>query len=227
MIARFPIVLMVALGATASVAKEGKPVSSEQKGKIFISSRSGLHGEIIPMIIYLNAATHVGKRINSVRGSFNAAPPVEKRISSDRGGVIADYVNKFSDLATSGTRVVIDGRCDSACTLSLGMIPRQRLCITRRSTFGFHIASRLDQRGRRIADPVATKFVLDTYPRALRNLIVKTGGLTTDVRQFSGTQIRALMPGVCSSEEARPVADELADPDSKHRMLRVATITRN
>jgi hypothetical protein len=185
--------------ATASVAKEGKPVSSEQKGKIFISSRSGLHGEIIPIIMSLNAAPHAGKRISSVRGSFNAAPPAEKRITSDRGGVIANYVKKFSDLAKSGTRVVIDGRCDSACTLSLGMIPRDRLCITRRSTFGFHIASRVEQDGRRIADPVATQFVLDTYPTALRNRIVETGGLTPDVRQFSGTQIRALMPGICST----------------------------
>jgi hypothetical protein len=71
---------MVALGATASVAKETKLISSEQR-KIFISSRSGLHGEIIPIIIYVNATPHAGKRI-----------------SSDRGGVIADYVKKFSDL---------------------------------------------------------------------------------------------------------------------------------
>jgi hypothetical protein len=58
------------------------------------------------------------------------------------------------------------------------------------------------------SDPGAIKLVVDIYPTALRNLIVETGGLTTNVRQFTGIQIRALMPGVCSSEEARLVGDE-------------------
>jgi hypothetical protein len=92
MIARFPIVLMVVLGATASIAEENKPVSSEQKEKILVSTRSGPHGKIISIA----NTPHVGKRISPVRRPFNAAPPAEKQIRSDPGGAIFEYA-KYVD----------------------------------------------------------------------------------------------------------------------------------
>jgi hypothetical protein len=82
---------MVVLGATASIAEENKPVSSEQKEKILVSTRSGPHGKIISIA----NTPHVGKRISPVRRPLNAAPPVEKRIGSDPGGSTFEYVNQI------------------------------------------------------------------------------------------------------------------------------------
>jgi hypothetical protein len=126
-----------------------------------------------------------------------AAPSAEARISFDPGGKIAEYNTKYSDLAKSGRHVVIDGPCASACTLILGIVPLDRFCITWRSTFGFHMAWGVDDDGRPIADPLATQRVLDTYPKPLRDWIVKNGGLTAHMRYLSATQLRAIIPGLC------------------------------
>src|ERR1043165_1996643 len=62
------------------------------------------------------------------------------RISDDVGGRIGAYVDQYSAVRNSGERVVIDGACLSACTLVLGIVPRNRICVTRRATLGFHAA---------------------------------------------------------------------------------------
>ena len=62
------------------------------------------------------------------------------RISGDAGGRIGTYVDQFSEVRNSGERVVIDGACLSACTLVLGIVPRNRICVTRRAMLGFHAA---------------------------------------------------------------------------------------
>ncbi len=45
-------------------------------------------------------------------------------------------------------RVIIDGICNSACTLVLGIVPLNRICVTPRASLGFHrpITQALDRR---------------------------------------------------------------------------------
>jgi hypothetical protein len=62
------------------------------------------------------------------------------RISDDVGGRIGAYVDQYTAARNSGERVVIDGVCLSACTLVLGIVPRNRICVTRRAMLGFHAA---------------------------------------------------------------------------------------
>ena len=62
------------------------------------------------------------------------------RISDDVGGRIGAYVDQYSQVRNTGERVVIDGVCLSACTLVLGIVPRNRICVTRRAMLGFHAA---------------------------------------------------------------------------------------
>ena len=62
------------------------------------------------------------------------------RISEDRGGQIGHYLEAYSMLRSSGENVVVDGNCLSACTLLLGVIPRDRICATSNARFGFHAA---------------------------------------------------------------------------------------
>ena len=54
------------------------------------------------------------------------------RIVSDHGGQIGPYLEQLAALRHSGERVVIDGPCLSACTMILGVIPRDRICVTAR-----------------------------------------------------------------------------------------------
>src|SRR5215213_9395717 len=62
------------------------------------------------------------------------------RITDDFGGQIGRYLDRFKAVRDSGERVIIDGSCLSACTLVLGVVPRDRICVTRRAMLGFHAA---------------------------------------------------------------------------------------
>ena len=62
------------------------------------------------------------------------------RIKADAGGQIGPYLEKLVALRGSGERVIIDGPCLSACTMVLGVIPRERICVTPRARLGFHAA---------------------------------------------------------------------------------------
>ena len=45
------------------------------------------------------------------------------RITRDHGGVVEDYKAKYTKIRARGERVIIDGVCNSACTLLLGIVP--------------------------------------------------------------------------------------------------------
>jgi hypothetical protein len=50
--------------------------------------------------------------------------------AADRGGLITDYAERFLSARATGEQVVIDGACLSACTLVVGMLPRDKICVT-------------------------------------------------------------------------------------------------
>ena len=86
------------------------------------------------------------------------------RIAEDRGGQIGHYLQTFAALRSSGEHVVIDGNCLSACTLVLGLIPRDRICATPRARFGFHAAWMPDDDGRPVTSPMGTQALWNIYP---------------------------------------------------------------
>jgi hypothetical protein len=94
------------------------------------------------------------------------AAPVQAavRIANDRGGQIGQYLHSFAMLASSGEQVVIDGNCLSACTLLLGIIPRERMCATSRARLGFHAAWLPDLDGRPVTSPQGTRALWNAYP---------------------------------------------------------------
>ena len=75
------------------------------------------------------------------------------RIKADAGGMIGPYLESLIALRGSGERVIIDGPCLSACTMVLGVIPRERICVTRRARLGFHAAWRPGENGREAKRP--------------------------------------------------------------------------
>jgi hypothetical protein len=49
------------------------------------------------------------------------------RIVDDRGGNIGEYWSRFTALRDAKEQIIIDGICSSACTMVLGLVPRDRI----------------------------------------------------------------------------------------------------
>ncbi len=116
------------------------------------------------------------------------------RISEDRGGRIVTYLYKFAMIRSSGERVVIDGTCASACTMILGAVPRDRICVTPRASLGFHAAWEYGAQGRPVASRGGTRFLLETYPPEIRRWIHRHGGLTPHMMFLRGRELAAMYP---------------------------------
>jgi hypothetical protein len=129
------------------------------------------------------------------------------RISQDRGGRIINYLYKFAILRAAGESVVIDGTCASACTMILGAIPRDRICVTQRAALGFHAAWEFGAGGRQVTSAAGTKFLLATYPPEIRTWISHQGGLTTRMIVLRGRELAAIYPTCGTSGSSRAAAD--------------------
>jgi hypothetical protein len=114
------------------------------------------------------------------------------RIADDRGGRIGTYVDKYQALRTSGEAVIIDGLCASACTIVLGQIPRDRICVTSHATLGFHAAWDFGANGRAITNPEATQMLYAMYPTSVKRWINARGGLTPHMIFLRGKELQAL-----------------------------------
>lgn len=116
------------------------------------------------------------------------------RITSDPGGQIGPYLDNLESLRSSGERVIIDGPCLSACTMILGVIPRDHICVTRRARLGFHAAWRPDQAGRAVTSRDGTQLLMSVYPQQVRNWITRRGGLTPRMMFLSGRELSSMYP---------------------------------
>jgi|SRR5579863_7311217 hypothetical protein len=118
----------------------------------------------------------------------------EVRIEASPGGRATSFIEYFELLRRSGERVVIDGPCFSACTLVLDILPRSRICVTRRAVLGFHAARLVDENGDEFPAPEATRVVADAYPAPIRKWIRRHGGLTRRPIFLTGRELTALYP---------------------------------
>jgi hypothetical protein len=102
------------------------------------------------------------------RRSMNAVS-----ISNDSGGLIGSYAIRVASYRRAGTLVKFNGRCDSACTLLLGL-PSQQTCISSGAYFRFHSPSAQSQRSVHIAE----MYMMQKYPGWVRNWISRNNGLS-------------------------------------------------
>ena len=116
------------------------------------------------------------------------------RISEDRGGQIGHYLDAFATVRSSGERVIVDGNCLSACTLVLGVVPRERICATSRARFGFHAAWMPDRDGRPITSPLGTQALWSIYPVSVRRWILRHGGLSRKMIFMQGSELTGIIP---------------------------------
>ena len=114
------------------------------------------------------------------------------RIADDRGGRIGTYVDKYQGLRSSGEAVIIDGLCASACTIVLGAIPHDRICVTSHATLGFHAAWDFGANGRAITNPEATQMLYSMYPSSIRRWIAHRGGLTPRMIFLRGRELQSM-----------------------------------
>jgi len=110
-------------------------------------------------------------------------------ITGDDGGKILQYMERFLQVRRSGQRVIVDGECASACTLVLGLVPRERICITRKARFSFHSASRPDENGLPVYSKAGTQVLWELYPPEINRWLKKNGGLTPKLIYLEGTEL--------------------------------------
>jgi hypothetical protein len=114
------------------------------------------------------------------------AAQAELRITRDTGGHVDVYKAKYEQVRNRGQRVVIDGVCNSACTLVLGIVPRERICVTPRASLGFHQAYYDTNHtfGIKVASGEGTSELMSSYPPEVKAWIRRNGGLTTDMKRL-------------------------------------------
>ena len=120
----------------------------------------------------------------------------EVRIARDFGGYVDQYKAKYARLRDTGERIVIDGICNSACTLVLGIVPLNRICVTPKASLGFHQAY-YDKRwtaGLRVTSIAGTDELMSYYPPAVKAWIARKGGLTAEMKKvFNGADLWAIV----------------------------------
>lgn len=138
----------------------------------------------LPAALFALALIAYGAASNSAAATL--------RITDDRGGNIGEYWSRFTALRDAKEQVVIDGICSSACTMVLGIVPRDRICVTDNAVLGFHAAYRPGFLGLRVVNEPATRTLMSIYPDAIRQWLARNGGLGTETIYLSGPELFAL-----------------------------------
>ncbi|CCD91339.1 conserved exported hypothetical protein [Bradyrhizobium sp. ORS 375] len=133
------------------------------------------------------------------------------RIADDRGGRIGTYVDKYQGLRSSGEYVIIDGLCASACTIVLGAVPHDKICVTSHANLGFHAAWDFGANGRAVTNPEATQMLYSMYPSQIRRWISQRGGLTPRMIFLKGKELQAMYkPCYMDAQASSPSAPQVA-----------------
>jgi len=91
-------------------------------------------------------------------------------VYDDHGGLVPEYDAHWAQVAARGVSVRIVGPCQSACTVLLGHIPRDHICVMPEARFGFHLAK----------TERSTAILWGAYDNDIRQWINAHGGLTHD-----------------------------------------------
>jgi hypothetical protein len=125
---------------------------------------------------------------------FAASAHAAVLIKDDPGGLMTQYASRFATVRQSGEKVIIDGPCLSACTMLLGMVPREQVCVTHNAVLGFHAAWNYDGSGHRVTSAVATQALIDIYPAPIRSWLSRRGGLSPTMKFLRGHELATMYP---------------------------------
>ena len=126
----------------------------------------------------------------------STAARADYRITRDHGGLVDEYKAKYVEIRDRGERVVIDGICNSACTLVLGIVPLNRVCVTPRASLGFHQAyyDKSLTFGVKVTSYAGTADLMSYYPETVKSWIARQGGLSDDMKKVkNGPELWAIV----------------------------------
>ncbi len=108
------------------------------------------------------------------------------RITRDHGGYVEEYKAKYERIRAKGERVVIDGICNSACTLVFGIVQNRKICVTPRASIGLHEAyyDKSFTFGIKVTSVEGTSELMSYYPQPVKDWIRRNGGLTTTMKKI-------------------------------------------
>src|SRR4051794_32716354 len=133
------------------------------------------------------------------------------RITRDFGGLVEQYKAKYTQIRDRKERVIIDGICNSACTLVLGMIPLNRVCVTPKASLGFHQAY-IDKSwtfGVKVMSYAGTADLVSYYPATVKDWIKRHGGLTPEMKRVkTGPELGPIV-APCPKDFCRCVPDAM------------------
>jgi hypothetical protein len=100
----------------------------------------------------------------------------ELRITRDHGGYVDEYKTKYQRVRDR----------HSACTLVLGIVPMNKICVTPRASLGFHQAyyDKAFTFGIKVTTAAGTSDLMSYYPDAVKDWIRRNGGLTTEMKKI-------------------------------------------
>jgi hypothetical protein len=128
----------------------------------------------------------------------NLQAMAEIRIGNNHGGLIQPYEQWAGAVAATGENVVISGPCDSACTLILGAVPRNRICVRPGGSLRFHAAflgekNEITQQIKFEGPSAAgTRELWRNYPAYVRPWIKSHGGLTRKLIVLEGRELERM-----------------------------------
>lgn len=117
------------------------------------------------------------------------------------GGVIQEYIDSFEKIRDMGARVAIIGECASACTLVLGIVPRDRICAGPDATLSFHSTTYWPQgfgpKKPHRHDEMGTELMRAYYAEDVRAAVRKAGwdlrSQHPELIPVKGDELRALL----------------------------------
>jgi hypothetical protein len=124
------------------------------------------------------------------------------RLANDPGGLITAYQHRFVHARATGEHIVIDGSCLSACTLAVGLVPREQICATPKAVLGFHAAWTPTPWGGKAVSGPATQHMMNIYPQELQGWITAHGGLTPHMIFLKGPELEAMVPACSEADVA-------------------------
>ena len=124
--------------------------------------------------------------LSALIGLAPAAAHADLRITRDHGGYVTEYKAKYERIAARKERVIIDGICNSACTMVFGIVPLNKVCVTPRASLGFHSAyyDKAFTFGIKVTSREGTSDLMAYYPPPVKEWISRNGGLTSEMKKI-------------------------------------------
>src|ERR1700739_164444 len=120
--------------------------------------------------------------------SLVAATPAHAllHITRGHGGYVEEYKERYKHVRDSGERVVIDGICNSACTLVFGIVPMNKICVTPKASIGLHQAyyDKAFTFGIKVTSTEGTSDLMSYYPDSVKEGLRRHGGATTEMKKL-------------------------------------------